>query len=281
MNLTKNILLVAVALLSSIAVNGAEGRKHSRSVTALADSILKAHVPDSMKILYYPLYDEAPEFPGGRKAMKQWVDEHMVYPPEAVKRNIEANVLVDFIVCADGTLKDICIKYPVRRDSVLNAEALRLFGMMPKWKPATYNGRKVNARYRRTIDFVLKEYSGGGVKNPVTDFHGRPFTMVSVSQIPVFPGGSDKMHAWIADNIIYPAEAAKEKIEGKVVVEFVISEHGKVESPRILRSVSPSLDREALRVIGSMPDWIPGRNFGYPVKTSFVTAVTFRLAKGR
>ena len=89
------------------------------------------------------------------------------------------------------------------------------------------------------------------------------------------------MYSWIADNIIYPAEAVKAKIEGKVIVEFIISETGSVENPKIVKGVTPSLDKEALRIIGAMPRWEPGRAHGNPVKTSFTVPVTFRLAKDR
>jgi len=85
------------------------------------------------------------------------------------------------------------------------------------------------------------------------------------------------MMSWIGSNIKYPAEAVKEKISGLVLVGFTVSSTGKVQNVKAVRSVSPALDAEAVRVIKSMPDWKPGRQGGKPIDVEFSVPVAFRL----
>ncbi|MDE5942055.1 MAG: M56 family metallopeptidase [Muribaculaceae bacterium] len=99
----------------------------------------------------------------------------------------------------------------------------------------------------------------------------------AAEQMPRFKGGESEMIKFLASNINYPEKAKKDKTEGRVVVRFVVSETGKVEKPEIVRSVSPELDAEALRVVGMMPDFTPGTVDGKPVACSYVLPVQFAL----
>lgn len=85
---------------------------------------------------------------------------------------------------------------------------------------------------------------------------------------------------WLSDNIKYPAEAAKNGIEGRVIVQFVIGSDGTVSDAVVRRSVDPLLDAEALRVINAMPAWTPGKQDGKPVAVRYTIPVTFRSDKG-
>ncbi len=96
-----------------------------------------------------------------------------------------------------------------------------------------------------------------------------------VEQQPQFPGGS--VNGWIADHIKYPVVAAENGISGRVVVQFVVERDGSVSQVRVVRGVDPSLDKEAQRVISSMPKWIPGKQNGQAVRSRFTAPVTFRL----
>lgn len=96
-----------------------------------------------------------------------------------------------------------------------------------------------------------------------------------VEQQPQFPGGS--VNGWIADHIKYPVVAAENGISGRVVVQFVVERDGSVSQVRVVRGVDPSLDKEAQRVISSMPKWIPGKQNGQAVRSRFTVPVTFRL----
>lgn len=101
-----------------------------------------------------------------------------------------------------------------------------------------------------------------------------------VEQMPEFPGGMQECLKFLGKNIRYPEAARKDKIEGRVIVQFIIDKDGKVIEPSIARSISPELDNEALRVIKLMPKWKPGTQRGKAVKVQFTMPVTFNLSNG-
>ncbi|TAJ15427.1 energy transducer TonB [Marinilabiliaceae bacterium JC017] len=94
---------------------------------------------------------------------------------------------------------------------------------------------------------------------------------------PEFPGGETGLMTYISKNVKYPIVCQENGVQGKVYVSFVIDEQGKVSNVRSLRSPDANLEREALRVIKSLPDWKPGMQRGKPVKVSFQVPVSFRL----
>lgn len=98
-------------------------------------------------------------------------------------------------------------------------------------------------------------------------------------KMPEFPGGDRAIYNYMRDVMIYPPEALKDSIEGRVIVEFVIDETGKVTNARVVRGRHPALDKEALRIVNSMPDWSPGikEYNGSPSKVTYHLPVTFRL----
>ena len=102
---------------------------------------------------------------------------------------------------------------------------------------------------------------------------------VIVEEMPEFPGGEIAVLKFIADNVVYPEEAKAKDIEGTVYVKFVINSEGKVQDVETLRGVDPLLDQEAIKVIESMPEWIPGRQSGKPVNVRMQVPIKFQLAK--
>ena len=100
---------------------------------------------------------------------------------------------------------------------------------------------------------------------------------VVVETLPEFKGGKDAMVAWIISNLKYPAEAVKNKITGKVLVNFLVTSSGKIKNATVSKSVSPLLDAEAIRVISSMPDWKPGMQAGKSVNVQMQVPVEFNL----
>lgn len=98
-----------------------------------------------------------------------------------------------------------------------------------------------------------------------------------VEQMPSFPGGQWALMQYVARNIKYTVVAQENGIEGHVVVSFVVERDGSITDVQVVRSVVPSLDREALRVIRSMPKWIPGKQNGQAVRVKYNVPVSFRL----
>ena len=98
-----------------------------------------------------------------------------------------------------------------------------------------------------------------------------------VEQQPQFPGGMGALNQWLGSNIKYPAIAAENGIEGRVIVQFVVERDGSVSGVHVVRGVDPSLDKEATRVVAQMPKWIPGKQNGSAVRVKYTVPVTFRL----
>ena len=98
-----------------------------------------------------------------------------------------------------------------------------------------------------------------------------------VEQMPSFKGGDAALMEWLNKNIKYPVVAEENGIQGRVVATFVVERDGSITDVKIVKSVDPSLDKEAVRVLKSMPKWIPGRQNGQPVRVKYTVPVTFRL----
>lgn len=98
-------------------------------------------------------------------------------------------------------------------------------------------------------------------------------------QLPQFPGGDTELMSFVAQNLVYPEQAIKDKVQGRVIVEMVIETTGEVVDAKILRSVSPECDAEVLRIVRLMPKWTPGYKDGEPVRTTFVLPVIFKLSR--
>ena len=100
---------------------------------------------------------------------------------------------------------------------------------------------------------------------------------IVVEQMPMFPGGDGALMGYLRDNIHYPTVAAENGVQGRVVVGFVVERDGSITDVNILRGVDPSLDREAMRVVKSMPKWTPGKQNGSAVRVKYQVPVSFRL----
>lgn len=98
-----------------------------------------------------------------------------------------------------------------------------------------------------------------------------------VEQMPMYPGGDGALMGYLRDNIHYPTVAAENGVQGRVVVGFVVERDGSITDVNILRGVDPSLDREAMRVVKSMPKWTPGKQNGSAVRVKYQVPVSFRL----
>lgn len=98
-----------------------------------------------------------------------------------------------------------------------------------------------------------------------------------VEQMPSFPGGISGLRTYLNQNIRYPAEAQENCVQGRVVVSFVVGKDGHISDVTVLRSVDPSLDKEAIRVVRNMPRWTPGKQGGEPVRVRYNVPVSFRL----
>ena len=100
-----------------------------------------------------------------------------------------------------------------------------------------------------------------------------------VEQMPEYPGGSMAMLEYLSKSIQYPKEAEDAQKEGRVIATFVVNKDGSIRDARVVKSVDPALDAEALRVINGMPNWTPGRQSGQAVNVKYTIPISFRLDK--
>ena len=98
-----------------------------------------------------------------------------------------------------------------------------------------------------------------------------------VEQMPSFPGGDAELMKFLHDHMKYPAVAEENGIQGRVIATFVVERDGSISDVKVIKSVDPSLDKEAIRVLKSMPKWIPGKQNGSAVRVKYTVPVTFKL----
>lgn len=97
-----------------------------------------------------------------------------------------------------------------------------------------------------------------------------------VEQPPSFPGGQAALMSYLSKNVKYPEEALKDNVQGRVIVGFIVEKDGSVSNAKIIRSVDSALDKEAIRIVMSMPKWTPGRQNGRNVRTKYNVPVNFK-----
>ena len=117
------------------------------------------------------------------------------------------------------------------------------------------------------------------VKEPEPEPVKEEEIFVAVEQQPEFPGGTAALMKWLGNNVRYPQMALENGISGRVIVKFVVEKDGSVSGVTLVRGVDKDLDREAIRVVKSMPKWQPGKNNGQAVRCYFNLPVNFKLAE--
>ena len=122
---------------------------------------------------------------------------------------------------------------------------------------------------------VLKAKEEIAAPEPPKEEESKVFDVVE--QMPSFPGGQAALMQWLSSNISYPVIAAENGVQGRVIVQFVVEKDGSISDVQVVKSVDPSLDKEAARVVSKMPTWIPGKQNGAAVRVKYTVPVTFKL----
>ena len=130
----------------------------------------------------------------------------------------------------------------------------------------------VSKAYAKDRTYMIALYKEG--TSPNKDIYDQVETM------PEFPGGVEKLMEYVAMNVRYPKDAEEKSIQGRVIATFVIEKDGSITGAKIVRSIDPALDAEALRVINGMPNWKPGTQKGEPVRVKYTIPISFRLQGG-
>ncbi|MCL1867522.1 MAG: TonB family protein [Paludibacter sp.] len=233
--------------------------------------------------------EENPEFPGGAKALYEYIAENMYYPEEAMENGIQGKVVIRFVVEKDGTVDNVEILRGF--DKSCDAEAVRVIKSLPKFISGKQNGIPVRVYYTIPINFKLQdnpneekkiEKSEGIKLSPLkpesTANEGNPNKNEDIyDEEPKFPGGREALYKYIFEIIRYPIEAAEKGIQGKTTIRFVVEKDGTVNDVVVLRGFNKYCDAEAVRVVKSLPKFIPGKKNGEPVRVYFTMPINFKL----
>lgn len=226
-----------------------------------------------------------PSFPGGNTKRDVWMKENvfMKYSDNIFRKNRSTILLIQFVVEKDGRITNIKIRNRVSPS--LEKETISLVSKMPNWNPGKEKGQNVRSLYvlPYVFDNVLGVFSGQieeeeEIDSPdYSDDQSPIYEYETLDEKPSFPGGMSAFSQWVRNNMHYPEEAYNNGIQGRVIIQFVIDQYGTITNIKVKRSVDPSLDKEAIRVVKAMPKWIPGKKNGKNVRTNFTMPLNFSM----
>ena len=272
----------------SLFLNAAYAQEHSDASKMKQDIQM-----DTMDFVI--VADEAPLFPGctdsdkvsrracATKKMLNYIYKDLKYPTEAAKTGIEGTVVIGFIVTKTGSLHNF--KFIRKIGGGCDEEAMRVIKSMPNWEPAIHEGQAVNVKFNIPIKFKLE-------KNTSTS--DKPYekeVFVVVEKMPRFPGCNESdnekdlkcatklMNQYVYDNLVYPNLAIENKVEGTVVVQFIVTKSGELINPKCIRDIGAGCGEEAVRLVKSMPTWIPGAQRGTNVDVRYSLPFEFKIGK--
>jgi len=300
----------------------------------------------------YKVVNKMPQFPGGEKALMNYLAQHIKYPIIDMQNGNQGKVTVQFVIDRSGKVKDL--KVITSASPGMDSEALRVLSQMPDWIPGEINGKKENIDYTLPIVFKIEgvpcwyssnvkfdnlqivldgqilpisfkskwlnsskltslntivpkkekekkeliEKYGPAAANGVIIAISKKEDPVSkaevrlekdslgniiydvVEKMPEYQGGDVELMNFLKKNLIYPEAEKNKNIQGHVIVFFVVNTLGKIEQAKVLRSLSPECDKEVLRVINLMTNWIPGKQNGVPVSVRYTLPIKFGDASG-
>lgn len=251
------------------------GQSETASGAASDETVIEAE--DKSEV--FLVVEQQPEFPGGNAAMMRFLTDSIKYPVEAQENGIQGSVICNFVVEKDGRLSDFQVVRGV--DPILDKEAMRVLKAMPNWIPGKQRGEDVRVRFTLPVVFKLvgnDDVASSSSQAPIKQSASDEVFVVVETQ-PEFPGGNAAMMRFISDNLKYPTVAQENGIQGRVIINFVVEKDGSLSDATIVRSIDPVLDKEAVRVVESMPKWKPGTQKNEAVRVRFTLPIVFRLQK--
>lgn len=249
--------------------------------------------------------DKATKKKCAEEKMMDFLYSNLYYPKEAYDNGVEGMVVASFIVEKDGKI----IGAKIVRDigAGCGREALNVINAMPDWEPGKQRGKPVRVQFNLPIRFTKEKNikvreSATPNSPPVDEFPAPPLPpspkkesstgFKKIDENPRFPACEDKkrmdkaerkqcadieMLKFIYSNLKYPAMARKKKIEGMVVISYYIEADGSISEAKVKRDIGGGCGEEALRLVNSMPKWIPAKSNGEPVRAQFNLPVKFKL----
>ncbi len=268
-------VIVTAALLVIFAFdnekNQVQDKKTTNTTTQEKVVVDKVVVTDQQKSAQtdeqvFIVAEQQASFQGGDvNSFRDWVAKSLKYPEIAIKKGISGKVYVQYAVNSKGEVVDVKVIRSV--DPSLDQEAVRVISSSPKWEPAKQRGEVVKQQFTIPIAFANDKQ-----KSMQTDEQ----VFIVVEQQASFQGGDvNSFRDWVTKNLKYPEIAIKNRIAGKVYVQYAVNSKGEVVDVKVIRSANPSLDEEAVRVVSSSPKWEPAKQRGQIVKQQFVIPIEF------
>ena len=287
----------------------------------------------------FTVVETMPQFPGGEKALLNYIYQNTKYPAEAYKKKQEGKVILQFVVNKQGAVENAKIIRSI--SPLLDKEALRVVNSFPTWIPGIQNELNVAVNMTLPISFkyvaidstnwqvnentlviiddvkmpnnfniailnlgkfndikvfkpfpeqektrLIKDYgkqAADGVVLIKSNKYEMYYTLNDSTEckeaatIPKFEGGNDLLFQQLADSIQYPFVPKRMKTEGKVIVQFTVDKTGKLLDAKVVKQLDYFLDKEAIRVINTLPKWIPGTQCGKNTDINVTMPVEFRL----
>lgn len=219
------------------------------------------------------ILEKEPEFPDGKKAMYAFIDKNLVYTQIAMDSLREGVVNVRFTVTASGELTNLMVVITKEKLGYgLEEAAIDVVKKMPKWKPGIQNGVLVPFTFTIPVRFSFYYKTTMVVNEKIPD------NIFLISTIkPQFPGGRTAMINFISNTLKYPKGALDNKIEGKILLKFIIDSLGKVCCVDIVgEPIGYGLEEEAIRIVRSMPLWSPAYQDDKPVSVYYRMPIMFK-----
>lgn len=232
----------------------------------------------------YMVVDVSPQITGD-KSLKQLQKEYQ----ENADKNLNGKVRVDYLVLPNGLIGDcrVCYTRPNGNEDLAH-EGKMFVASLPQFTPGVLNGENVRTWMYVILNFGNYQEEGESLptslgmtpKNKTKKSKSKTTAEVSleeIEQMPSFPGGAPSLFEYLSRNVHYPEECVKQKIEGRVMIEFVVETDGSITSIEVKNPVHPLLDEEALRVIRNMPRWFPATANSVNIRVKYTVPLSFKL----
>ncbi len=234
-------------------------------VSHLYKDVVFKHFPQPALVEMYKEFlpvneaDQIPLFPGGEKVFYSCLTSNLKFPDHIKVKDLQGTYFVSGIIDTSGVMKNVQVA--IGDNSEIKEVIYSAFkeSLMP-WKPALKAEKPVEYEYLFPLVFSTKK------KSEFDDI-----------KMPEYQGGEMRLRRHIAERIIYPVSAQKRGDQGKVFVNFDVNENGEVINAKIVKSVDFDLDNEALRVVKTLRNWIPGEKDGKKVCVSYTVPINFVL----
>ncbi len=233
--------------------------------------------------------------------VNEYIYKNLKYPAIARENGVQGSVQVSFIVEKDGSTSNHKIIRNI--GAACGDEAVRLIQKMEKWSPAKNRGKAVRCELKQVVRFEIPVLVDQRIEsepnvessspNPPTSLPKKNEIFRIVEDMPRFPGceeeedirerkdcSTKKQLKYVYGELKYPTEAKKNGIEGTVVVTYVVEKDGSITGAKIIRDVEMGCGDEALRIVNTMPNWIPGKQRGKAVRVQFNLPIRFQFDGG-